>query len=518
MSALPDIDLSAIPEDQRDAVAALLHETVSLKEVVKRLEHLVAELNHVVHGKKSEKLDEDERQLAFEDLNVAISEAEEQKQDQAPGDHTPKRKRVARRNRGNLPADLPRIEQVAEPESLICPCGCGQMHKIGEDRTERLDIVPAQLRVIVTVRPKYACRACTDGVTQAPAPATLIEGGLPTEGAIAHVLVSKYADHLPLYRQSQMLARSGVTIDRGTLANWVGVAGFHLRPVVDRLAEHLKASTKLFMDETTAPVLDPGRGQTKTGYFWALARDDRRWGGADPPGVVFFYAPDRGGKNAETFLRGFDGILQLDGYPGYNRLTRPSRKGGEPIRVAHCWAHARRKLKEVFDRDGSEIAAEGLRRVAELYKVEADIRGVDPGQRLSARQARTAPLVAAFGDWLQEQRLRVSAKSRLGEKLAYIHRHWDGLQTFLHDGRVEIDSNGVENLIRPIALNRKNALFAGHDEGGKAWGRIASLIETAKINGVEPFAYLKATLEAIAAGHPKNRIDELLPWNFQPSS
>ena len=274
-------------------------------------------------------------------------------------------------------------------------------------------------------------------------------------------------------------------------------AAFHLGPVVDRLAEHLKASTKLFMDETTAPVLDPGRGRTKTGYLWALARDDRRWGGDDPPGVVFTYAPGRAGENAEKILQGFDGILQLDGYTGYNRLTRPSRKGGSPIRVAHCWAHARRKLKEVFDRDGSEIAAEGLRRIAEFYKVEADIRGAAPGQRLSARQARTAALVAEFGEWLQQQRLRISAKSRLGEKLAYIHRHWDGLQTFLQDGRVEIDSNSVENLIRPIALNRKNALFAGHDEGGKAWGRIASLIETAKINGVEPFAYLKATLEAI---------------------
>lgn len=233
---------------------------------------------------------------------------------------------------------------------------------------------------------------------------------------------------------------------------------------------------------------------------------------------MFFYAPDRKGKNAETFLRGFDGILQLDGYQGYDRLTRPTREGGKPIRVAQCWAHARRKLKEVFDRDGSEIAAEGLRRIAEIYAVEAEIRGIDAGQRLSARQTRSAPLVAAFGEWLQEQRLRVSAKSRLGEKLAYIHNHWGGLQTFLEDGRVEIDSNSVENMIRPIALNRKNALFAGHDEGGKAWGRIASLIETCKINGVEPFAYLKATLEAIAAGHPKNRIDDLLPWSFTPSS
>ena len=516
MPATATIDLSAIPEDQRAAVAAVLRERDALREINRRLEHLVAELNHVVHGKRSEKLGEDERQLAFEDLETAIAEVEEKKDAQAPSERGSRR--AARRNRGHLPENLPRIERVIEPDSLLCPCGCGLMHKIGEDRTERLDIVPAQLRVIVTVRPKYACRSCTDGVTQAPAPAHLIEGGLPTEGAIAHVLVNKYADHLPLYRQSRMLGRSGIEIHRSTLADWVGTAAFHLKPVVDRLAEHLKASTKLFMDETTAPVLDPGRGRTRTGYLWALARDDRAWSGDDPPGVVFFYAPDRAGENAEKILRGFDGILQLDGYQGYNRLTRPSRRGGDPIRVAHCWAHARRKLKEVFDRDGSEIAAEGLRRIAEFYKIEADIRGAAPGQRLSARQARTAPLVTAFGEWLQEQRLRISAKSRLGEKLAYIHHHWDGLQTFLTDGRVEMDSNSVENLIRPIALNRKNALFAGHDEGGRAWGRIASLIETAKINGIEPFAYLKATLEDIAAGHPHSRIDDLLPWNFTPSS
>ena len=533
MPAAARINLSAIPEDQRDAVAALLRdrgdladengalkdETASLKEVVKRLEHLVAELKHVVHGKKSEKLKADDRQLAFEDLEAAVAEVHEQHDRQTTSDNAPRRKASrARRNRGNLPADLPRIEEVIEPDSLSCPCGCGQMHRIGEDRTERLDIVPAKLRVLVTVRPRYACRGCTDGVTQAPAPAALIESGLPTEGTIAHILVNKYADHLPLYRQSQILARSGIDIHRCTLADWVGVAAFHLRPVVDRLAEHLRASTKLFMDETTAPVLDPGRGRTKTGYLWALARDDRRWSGPDPPGVVYFYAPDRSGQNAETILHGFNGILQLDGYTGYNRLTRSDRKGGEPICVAHCWAHARRKLKEVFDRDGSEIAAEGLRRIAEFYEVEADIRGLDPGQRLRVRQTRTMPLVTAFGDWLRESHLRVSARSRLGEKLGYIQRHWGGLQTFLADGRVEIDSNCVENLIRPIALNRKNALFAGHDEGGKAWGRIASLIETARINSVEPFAYLKATLEAIANGHPQNRIDDLLPWNFRPSS
>ncbi|MEJ2520459.1 MAG: IS66 family transposase [Desulfuromonadales bacterium] len=520
-AAAKDLDLSVLPPEYRTAFEALqaaAARVTELEEITRRQEHLIAEMHHALYGKKSEKLSDDDRQLAFEDLEVAIAEVEEKKKHAAPADDKPKRRKRAKRNRGNLPEGLPRIEQVVEPDSLECPCGCGLMHKIGEDRNERLDIVPAQLRVIVTVRPKYACRTCTDGVTQAPTPPWLIEGGLPTEGAIAHVLVSKYADHCPLYRQSQMLARSGIDIHRSTLADWVGVAAFYLRPVVDRLAEHLKTSTKLFMDETTAPILDPGRGKTKTGYLWALARDDRAWGGDDPPGVVYFYAPGRHGEHAEKFLTGFNGILQIDGYPGYNRLTKPSRKGGDPIIVAHCWSHARRKLKEVFDRDGSEIAAEGLRQIAEIYAVEKDIRGMPPGQRLSARQARSAPLVAKFGEWLQVVRLRVSKKSRLGEKLAYIHNHWSGLQTFLTDGRVEIDSNNVENLVRPIALNRKNALFAGHDQGGAAWGRVASLIESAKINGVEPFAYLKSTLEAIAAGHPQNCIDELLPWNFQPSS
>ena len=513
-----DLDLSMLPPEYRVAFEAQAARVAVLEELTKRQEHLIAEMHHALYGKKSEKLADDDRQLAFEDLEVALAEVEEKKSEQVPGDDKLRRKKIAKRNRGNLPEGLPRIEQVIEPDSLDCPCGCGAMHRIGEDRNERLDIIPAQCRVIVTVRPKYACRVCTDGVTQAPTPPWLIEGGLPTEGAIAHVLVSKYADHCPLYRQSQILARSGVDIHRSTLADWTGVAGFHLAPVVDRLAEHLKTSTKLFMDETTAPVLDPGRGRTKTGYFWALARDDRSWGGDDPPGVVYFYAPDRRGKNSETFLTGFNGTLQIDGYTGYNRLTKPSRKGGDPITVAYCWAHARRKLKEIFDRDGSEIAAEGLRQIAEIYAIEKDIRGTSPGQRLSARQTRSTPLAAAFGEWLQVQRLRISAKSRLGEKLAYIHRYWGGLQTFLTDGRVEIDSNNVENLIRPIALIRKNALFAGHDEGGRAWGRIASLIETCKINGVEPFAYLKSTLEAIAAGHPKNRIDDLLPWNFKPST
>ena len=443
MPALAEIDLGTLTPDQAAAVGALRAEIGVLEDRnaaqadrIRRLEHLIRELNRVIYGKRSEKLTADERQLAFEDLVAAAAELEEAVKPVSPPKPAPSPDRQApARNIGHLPEHLPRIERVIEPESTLCPCGCGEMAKIGEDRSERLDIVPAQLRVIVTVRPRYACGACERGVVQASAPARLIEGGLPTESALAHVLVSKYADHCPLYRQSAIYARSGLDLDRSTLAGWVGKAAFHLRPVADRLARRLKRSSKLFM------------------------------------------------------------------------------------RLAFCWSHARRRLREIHDSSGSEIAAEGLRRIAGLYAIEAEIRGSSAERRLAERQARSAPLVEAFGDWLKQQRARVSPKSRLGEKLAYIARHWDGLRLFLADGRVEMDSNNVETLIRPIALNRKNALFAGHDEGAAAWGRIASLIETAKLNGVNPHTWLRASLEAIADGHPNSRIDELLPGNFDgPSS
>ena len=523
------IDLNTLPPEARSAVEALMAEnaalsqqvgeltgrTVELSEYASRLEHLVKEFRQALYGKGSEKLSEDQRQLVFEDIEVAVAEVENTGEEPGATPETTGRKRAsAKRNHGRLPEEFERETQVIEPESLRCPCGCGEMVKIGEDRSERLDIVPARFRVIETIRPKYACRTCQDGVHQAPAPAYLIEGAMPTEAMIAHVLVSKYADHLPLYRQAQIYRRAGIDLHRSTLAGWVGKAAAHLAPVVDRLAAHLKSSGKLFMDETRAPVLDPGKGKTKTGYLWALSRDDRGWSGNDPPGIVYFYAPGRGGVHAENFLKGFEGTLQVDGYGGYNRLTRDSREG-EPLRLAYCWAHARRKLHEIFEKDASPIAGEGLRRIAEFYRIEADIRGRSPEDRHTIRQAETKPLIEKFGIWLAAQRARVSRKSRLGEKLTYIANHWTGLQVFLDDGRVEIDSNAVENRIRPIALTRKNALFAGHDEGGKAWGRIASLIETAKINDVEPFAYLTATLEAIAAGHPDARIDELMPWAFK---
>lgn len=513
------LDLDALPPAVREAFLSMQAEVIGLRAQTERQDYLIAELRHALYGKRSEQLDPDERQLAFEDLETAVAEAETARDAlAAPNADGTARRPVAKRNLGHLPDHLPRVERVIEPAHKICSCGCTDMVKIGEDRSERLDVVPARFQVIVTIRPRYACRRCDGGVLQAAAPARLIEGGLPTEGTLAHVVVSKYADHLPLYRQSQIYARGGVELDRSTLATWCGKVGFHLAPIVDWMLDHLRRSTRLFMDETRAPVLDPGAGKTKTGYLWALTRDDRGWGGEEPPAVVFTYAPGRSGSHAMDILRGFDGILQVDGYAGYNALAELRRVGGAPLTLAYCWAHSRRKLHDIYQKDGSEIAAEGLRRIAQIYKIEASIRGRAPEERLAIRQEKSAPLIADFRQWLTNQRARISAKSRLGEKLGYIHRHWDGLQVFLTDGRVEMDTNPVENTIRPITLNRKNALFAGHDEGGRTWARMASLIETCKLNAIDPFAYLSETLTAIAKGHPASRIDDLMPWAFQKSS
>ncbi|MFO7854368.1 MAG: IS66 family transposase, partial [Paracoccaceae bacterium] len=331
--------------------AAHLHleaEMADHKAYSARLEALLREMRRARFGPRSEKLPPDQLGLALEDIETAIAEAKAghetrpatQAGDTAAKAEAPERPTPQRA----LPADLPRIERVIEPKDRRCPCGCGEMVKIGEDRAHRLDIVPAQLRVLVTLRPRYACPKGRAGVAQAPTPAHPIEGGLPTEALIAHVMVARFSEHLPLYRQSQAFARHGVTVDRSTLSDWMGLAAWHLRPVVSRMTDLLKSSGKLYMDETTIPVLEPGRGKAKTGYLWAMARDDRPWGGADPPGVVFSYIPSRAGAHAERLLTGFDGILQVDGYAGYKRLAKEEREGGEPIVLAQCWAHARRKL------------------------------------------------------------------------------------------------------------------------------------------------------------------------------
>jgi len=303
-----------------------------LKHLTDRQEHLIAELRHARFGKRSEKLSEDERQLAFEDLEIAAAETQEAI-DRQPTPEGKPRRRAAKRNRGHLPANLPRIEQVIEPDNKVCPCGCTKLVPIGEDRSERLDVIPAQFQVIVTVRPRYACSRCDAGILQAPAPPHLIEGGLPTEALMAHVAVAKFCDHLPLYRQSQIYARSGIDLGRSTLASWCGVTSHHLTLIVDRMLAHIKTGPRLFMDETRAPVLAPGTGKTKTGYLWALTRDDRGWGGNDPPAAVFTYGDSREGAHAMKILHGFDGTLQVDGYAGYDALGRAKPNLNSAVRT-----------------------------------------------------------------------------------------------------------------------------------------------------------------------------------------
>lgn len=494
----------ALPNDPSTLKAMLLAERARAE----RLEQIIKELQRHRFGRRAETLPEDQMLLGLEDVEQIAASSEAESEAAAPADRA---RRAARRrmNRGSLPAHLPRIEMVVDIEDHSCPCCRNALHRIGEDCSEKLDIIPAQLRVLVVRRPKYACRACEEVVVQAPAPERLIEGGLPTEATVSQVLVSKYADHLPLYRQAQIYARQGITLDRSTLADWVGRAAWLLRPVHERLLTRLKTSTKLFADETTAPVLDPGRGRTKVGQLWAYARDDRPWGGADPPGVAYVYAPDRKAERPIIHLAGFTGILQVDGYAGYRALAK-----GRAVQLAFCWAHVRRNFYELAVGGPAPIASEALKRIAELYAVETECRGRSPDERRALRQEKSRPILDTLEPWLKAKLGLISQKTKLADAIRYALSRWEGLARFIDDGRIEIDSNVVERSIRPIALNRKNALFAGSDGGGEHWAVIASLIETCKLCGVEPQTYLADVITKIVNGHPNSQIDDLLPWAY----
>jgi transposase len=495
---------------ERAEKARLIEERDQLAGQNDRLRHLIRQLQRVQFGRRSEKLDPDQLNLALEDLEqaVALGEAEREKADPALRKARSEKRRAGR---GSLPEHLPRVEIVIEPEDTACPCCGGAMHVIGEDRSQRLDVIPAQYQVIVTRRPKYACRACQGAVVQAPAPARLIEGGLPTERLVAHVAVAKYADHCPLYRQAQIMARQGIRIDRATLAFWTGYAAAEVKPVWRLMRDELLRSTKLFVDETTAPVLDPGRGRTKRGYFWVLARDDRPWRGGAPPAVVYSYAPGRGGDHAAALLKGYSGVLQTDGYAAYRSLADPKRVGG-PVTLAFCWAHWRRQWFDLAKSPPAPIATEALKRIAELYEVEAEIRGSSAEERRAVREQKTKPLVAALKTWLEKTLAQVAGGSSIAQAIRYGLNLWDGLVRFLDDGRIEIDSNTVERSMRPIALNRKNALFAGSDEGAENWAMLASLIETCKLHGGNPEAYLTDVLTKLVNNWPNSRLVELTPW------
>jgi transposase len=363
--------------------------------------------------------------------------------------------------------------------------------------------------VVRHVRPKLSCVSC-QRIVQVHAPSRPIARGMAGPGLLAHVLVSKYADHLPLYRQAQIYARQGVELDRSTLADWVGDCSRLLRPLIDTLGSYVMGAYKLHADDIPVPVLEPGRGKTRTGRLWTYVRDDRPSGSKDPPAVVFRYSPDRKGEHPQAHLKPFKGALQADAYSGFNELY----VGDDIVEVA-CWAHVRRKFYEFYVAKQSPIAAEALRRIGQLYAIEADIRGRVPEERAAVRHSRAAALLHEFQGWLQDQLLRLSKKSDLAIAIRYALSNWTALTRYVDDGRLEIDNNAAERALRAVALGRKNYLFTGSDAGGEHAAALYSLIGTAKLNGIDPEAYLRHVLERIA-DHPITRVNELLPWVIEP--
>jgi transposase len=433
-----NIDLAALPDDVetlRRMVRSLAAERTALSEAqaeIERLRLIVQKLQRSQFGRRAERLDEGQLQFGFEDLEADLARAEARLPSSAQKASSSK---PPRGDRPSLPSHLPREDRRFDIELQACPCCGGKLHLIGETVSEMLDHVPARLRVIRIHRPRYGCRACGT-IHQSPAPERPIAKGLATPALLAHVLVAKYCDHLPLYRQSQIFARQGVELDRSTLANWVGGACWWLEPLQARLAEHVFASQTLFADDTPIPVLDPGRGRTKTGRLWVYARDDRPWNGPDPPAAVYLYSPDRKAERPASHLASFRGIVHVDGYPGFERLSE-----GGSIKLAACWAHSRRRFYEIHQATGSPIAAEALRRIGEFYAIEKSIRGQAASARRQVRQSRSLPLVANMKVWLETQLSQVPPRGSVAEAIRYALTRWGALCCFLGDGRLELDTN-----------------------------------------------------------------------------
>jgi transposase len=511
-----------IPTSLPDDPAALQQMLRAALAEIERQRLIIAALQRNHFGRRSEKLDEAMVQHGIEDLEQSVAEQSAALDAAVARSAPPKtvrpprppRTEPAKRNRGALPPELPRVEQVIDIQTKTCPCCGGPLHLIGDDRGEMLDYVPAHFRVRVTRRPRYACRSCGDAIVQAPALERPIDGGMATEALLAHVLVNKYSDHLPLYRQTQIFARQGITLDRSTLCNWVGRACWWLAPLHELLLRTVLASPMVFADDTTLPVLDPGRGRTKTGRLWCYATDNRPWCGPGHPAAAYVYSENRKGEHPQTHLRGFRGLLQVDGYAGFGGLLTAETDDGPQL--AFCWAHVRRKFYDILVANHSPLAEETLRRIGELYAIEADIRGRPAANRRSQRQQRSRPLVESLHVWLTEQLERVPGRSTLAQAMRYALNHWNGLIRYLDDGRLEMDTNTVERAMRPVALGRKNALFAGADSGGRHWAIIATLIQTAKLNDVDPLAWLTDVLERIVAGTTRHsELHTLLPWSWK---
>ena len=487
---------------------------------IEKLKFQLAKLRRMQFGRSSERINRQiaQLELRLEELEAAQAEDAAKAEAETPGPAAPGRKRN-KSARKPLPDHLPREEVVHQPAgdgACTCPeCGRG-MSKLGEDVTEVLDYVPGLFQVIRHIRPKYACDAC-DAITQAPAPAMPTPRGRATPAMLAHLLVGKFCDHLPLYRQSEIYAREGLDLDRSTLSDWVGQAAWLLDPVVAAIRQHVFAAEKIHGDDTTVPVLTPGLGRTKTGRLWAYVRDDRPFRGDAAPAVVYFYSPDRGAAHPAAHMAGFTGFLQADGYAGFEALYDPARGKPGPIIEVACWAHCRRKIFDVWEQTKSPLAKEALDRIAAIYVIEDKARFAPAAERVEHRK-ETAPLLDAFFDWATATEGKLSAKSELAVAFRYILKRREALTRFVTDGRLEADNNIAENAMRKIALGRKNYLFAGSDSGGERAAAIYTLVVTARLNGLNPEAYLKDVLTRIAEGHPINRIDELMPWRMTSAS
>ncbi len=470
---------------------------------IEHLKLLIAKLRRIQFGRKSEKLDRQIEQLELRLDELEAVRAENASPSQAPAVAV----NTAKPARRPLPEHLPRETRKYPPKQEACPdCG-GELKHLGEDVSEMLEYVPARFKVIRQVRPKLAC-ACCERIVQAEAPSRPIERGVAGPGLLAHVLVSKYCDHLPLYRQSEIYAREGVELERSTLADWVGGTSALLAPLVEALRRHVMSATKLHADDTPVPVLAPGHGKTKTGRLWTYVRDDRPAGDTTPAAVWFAYTPDRKGEHPQAHLSKFTGTLQADGYAGFEQIYEAGR-----IQEAACWAHVRRKFYDLVAAHKSPVATEALERIGALYAIEKEIRGRSPEERREVRNERARPLLESLKQWLEATLGKLSRKSDTALAVRYALGRWEALLRYVDDGRIEIDNNAAERALRVVALGRKNYLFAGSDAGGERAAAIYSLTGTAKLNDIDPEAYLRDVLTRIA-DHPVNRIDELLPWNL----